>query len=53
MYPDGSSILTGDTLGSWSTTNAGGYDIMAMKVDVYGSVLWEWQVRILAKDCSA
>lgn len=50
MYPDGSSILGGHTYGDWSTTNAGWLDFMVVKLDVDGSVLWEWQVRMISID---
>ena len=48
MYADGSSVLAGHTYGDWNATNAGNNDLMAVKLDANGSVLWEWQVRIFA-----
>lgn len=53
MYADGSSVLAGYTEGNWSATNAGSYDFMAVKLDVNGSIVWEWQVRVFTNDLTA
>lgn len=49
MYLDGSSVLAGYTWGNWSWS----YDFAVVKLDANGSVLWEWQVRMLDKDLTA
>ena len=45
MSDDGSVVLVGYTYGSWSTTNAGYYDCVAIKLNANGTMLWTWQVN--------
>lgn len=42
---DGSVVLSGDTNGSFSGSNTGGFDFVAVKLDADGNVLWKWQVK--------
>lgn len=47
MGPDGSVVLAGDSDGSWSGSNLGGSDFVAVKVDGSGSTVWMWQVGLV------
>ena len=40
----GSTVLAGDTEGSWGSTNTGSVDFAAVKLDADGIVEWKWQV---------
>lgn len=46
LYSDGPSVL------AEHTTNVGGYDFVAAKLDVNGSILWKWQVRTTGINCT-
>lgn len=41
---DDSIILAGTTAGSWSAAHKGQYDMVAVKLDSDGEVVWNWQV---------
>lgn len=45
---DGSMVISGYTDGSWATTNNGGWDFVAMSINVDRNILWEYQVRLKA-----
>lgn len=46
MGDDDTVVLVGYTYGGdWSTTNAGSYDCVAMKLNADGTMAWAWQVK--------
>lgn len=40
----GSTVLAGNTEGSWAGTNSGGLDLVAVELNANGTVKWNWQV---------
>lgn len=51
---DDSFFLAGATTGVWDAPGAGGWDMVAAKIDANGSRLWVWQVllRLISGLCS-
>lgn len=44
MGDDGSVVVGGATVEDWYIPNLGGWDMVAVKLDAEGNVLWKWQV---------
>lgn len=44
--PNSTAVLVGRTNESWGSPNAGGDDMVVVKLDIDGNLLWTWQVRI-------
>ncbi|CAM9406721.1 unnamed protein product, partial [Ascophyllum nodosum] len=40
---EGSVILAGYTCGNWTTTQVGVCDVLVVKLDLNGTVMWTWQ----------
>lgn len=44
ILADDSVVVTGYTEGTLATTNAGGSDFYAARIDSDGALIWQWQV---------
>lgn len=52
MSGNDSVVLVGHTGGIWSTTNAGGDDCVAIKLDTDRTMAWSWQVKSNINPCA-
>lgn len=44
--PDDAFVMSGSTNGSYGGSTSGGEDLVAIKMDANGTVLWTWQVTV-------